>query len=816
MNSINRIKSFIQSRFKFELSARFRLSKTAGSFAPFPGSLVPALKSALSDQGIQSLYTHQEEAFRAISANSNTLLVSKTASGKTFSFFLPILNEYINAPLPFSVLLLYPTKALARDQEKTLARLMSMAGKPGKLGTFDGDTPREERSRILRSADFIITNPDMLHFGILPNHAKNWRLFLSRLRYIVIDEVHVYRGAFGSHVSNVFSRLLRVCAVHGSSPVFVCSSATVGNPGSHALALTGKKFHVIDRDCSPRGDKSFYFLNPALVENYGTPLFRKSTASLAIPLLREAAARKIRTICFCRARQEVEQLHRAVVSGFPDLAPVVKPYRGGLLPSERRQLEHDLSSGSITVIISTNALELGIDIGDLDLCILSGHPGTLASFWQQAGRVGRGGKEAVIVYIAKDRPIDQYLVTHPEFVTGAPVEHALCNRDNPYILLQHLSCAALELPLLEQEPLYDPLPFREALSVLTENGSLVPRNDSFHYALKNYPARDVSLRSSISDSVQILWGSEVIGKIDSSGARGSLYPEAIYHHLGRKFLSLDLDLKNNLCSVKPVSADYFTEAVWEGKIDMVASECVKTHNNARLEFGVVNVNRQPVSFKKIKEVSFEISGYGTISLPPLEYKTTGFNLSAPPNWRDAVNAENPCFVDAAFHGLSYVLKHAAILFSMSDSDDINTDISLCEVNPGSFSDALFLFDTIEGGVGYAEKIFEEIDDCLALCAQIIDRCECEKGCPSCVPPLPPGVDDKDLQLFLVESNAAVVCSRSLLLALSSGSIEIPRVSSSVIPLPQKIALSNDPESLRMRQKLNRASGILQDRLKRVS
>ncbi len=339
---------------------------------------------------------------------------------------------------------------------------MNVVEKSGRLGTFDGDTPRDERERIQRTADFMITNPDMLHSGILPNHNRKWKTFLSRLRYIVVDEVHIYRGSFGSHVSNVFRRLTRVCQIHGANPVFICSSATVGNAEQHVTTLFHKDFNIIEKDGAPRPSRDIYFINPPLVESHGHAMYRKGPASVSIPIIRQAVKNNIRTICFCRARQEVERLHRAVIDRNPELASLVKPYRGELLPNERRALERDLVSGKIKAIITTNALELGIDIGDLDLCIISGHPGSIASFWQQSGRVGRQGNTSKVIFIAKDSPIDQYLVNHPEFITNAPVEQGWLNADNPYILLQHLPCIAHEYPLRRKEESFSALVYDEA------------------------------------------------------------------------------------------------------------------------------------------------------------------------------------------------------------------------------------------------------------------------------------------------------------------------------------------------------------------
>ena len=342
---MKQLNEFINTRFETCVRARLTVEKKEGTFSDFPSTLHGDLIDSLKRQDIHQLYTHQREAFDSINQNQNTLLVSSTASGKTLSFFLPILNEYIRAKAPFSVLLLYPTKALSRDQENTFGELMDVVKKGGRLGTFDGDTPRDERVRIQRSGDFIITNPDMLHGGILPNHNRKWKDFLSRLRYIVIDEVHIYRGSFGSHVANVFKRLLRVCEIHGSRPPFVCSSAPVGNPGEHVKALFNREFHVIEKDGAPRPARNIYLINPPLVKSHGHTQYRKGPASITIPLIREAVDRKIRTICFCRSRQEVERLYRAVTYGFPRLKSLVKPYRGGLLPNERRQLERDLVEG---------------------------------------------------------------------------------------------------------------------------------------------------------------------------------------------------------------------------------------------------------------------------------------------------------------------------------------------------------------------------------------------------------------------------------------------------------------------------------------
>ncbi len=807
--------AFIESmeqRFASEIASHTVLGKSDGEFAAFPSRLDPQLAAALRSTGIDRLYSHQAEAFESISANRDTVLISRTASGKTLSFLLPILNEYLQAESPFGVALLYPTKALSRDQEGTLGKLLATAGAETRLGTYDGDTPRDERNRIQSQADFMITNPDMLHSGILPNHHRRWRTFLSRLRYIVVDEVHMYRGAFGSHVANVMRRLVRICRMHGSDPIFVCSSATIGNPGEHVEALFQRPFRVITRDGAPRPDRDLYMINPPLVASHGFAPYRKGTSSVAIPLIREATRLGVRTICFCRARQQVERLCRAVVDRNGQLRSKVKPYRGGLLPNERRKLERDVASGRVTTIISTNALELGIDIGDLELCILNGYPGSMASFWQQAGRVGRRGSRAAIVYVARDTPIDQYVVHHPEFVQSTPIERAWLNADNPYILLQHLPCAAHEHPLGDDETDFPEPAYPAAMEVLKGDGTLKEYRGNYRYALRDYPARGVNLRGMTDYNVEIYHGTEVIGELDPIGARGTLYKDAIYQHLGRRYMSMELDLEKKLCRVEPVDVDYYTEAVWEARVSITESIEQTELNSAKLEFGYVNVNRQPKLYKKIRERSLENIGYGPITLEPFIYDTTGFSLYVPEYWRKAVEQIDKRHTGAALFGLSYILKRTAPSLCLADVQDIHTDVSLTEVRPGEWKSAFYLYDAIEGGVGFAEKIFENLPKALELCESIIDECPCSAGCPSCVTALPPGVEDADLEQLLIETNAAVACTKSLLRALLSGEIDLPDIREFTMHAAQ--AISPPPpniEQQRLKQRLDRANRILREK-----
>ncbi len=807
--ALDSVLGYLERTFAPQVRAHQVLPPEPAQTAPFPPGLHPVLREVLAGQGIPALYTHQAAAFESIAAGRDTLLVSRTASGKTLSFLLPVLSEYLNSDPPFSVLMLYPTKALSRDQEGTLGRLMEAAIRERRMGTFDGDTPQEERRHIQRTADFVITNPDMLHAGILPNHHRGWKTFLARLRYIIVDEVHTYRGAFGSHVANVFRRLLRVCEMHGSRPIFIGSSATVGNPGEQAEALFRRPVTVITGDGSPRPARDLYLMNPPLVKGLGESWYRKGPASMAIPLIRHAAEAGVRTICFCRARQEVERLRRAVVDRHPGLESKVQPYRGGLLPSERRRLERELFEGRLPVIISTNALELGIDIGDLDLCILCGHAGAVASFWQQAGRVGRRGARAGIVYIARDAPVDQYLVNHPDFILGAPVEQAWLNADNPYIFLQHLPCAAHEHPLRPEEPLFTERVYAPAVRALEADGTVKPYHGCHRYARSDYPARGVNLRGMTDYNVEIYCGSEVIGEIDPIGARGTLYKDAIYQHLGRRYLSLDLDLAKKLCKVEEVNVDYYTEAVWENRVEMTEVETEARPHEAEVAYGYVHVNKQPKLFKKIRERTHENVGYGPITLDAFEYDTTGFSLLPSDAWKRAMDAADRRYLPAALYGLSYLLRRAAPALAMADTADVDTDVSLHEEEEKRWRSALYLYDAIEGGVGYAEKIFEKLPEALAFCRRIIESCECAAGCPSCVPPLPPGVTDEELELFLVESDASVECTRSLLDALLEGVVRVPEITERREPRPPSPEPPpGDVEAEKLARRLQKASEIL--------
>lgn len=802
------LENWIDARLAPQIKGKMHLRATSATYAHLPEVLHPLLQEALAEQGITQLYQHQATAFQYISEKQNTIIASRTSSGKTLSFLLPILNDYLSCTERFSVLLLYPTKALSRDQENSLSRLLCKVVQEKRIGTFDGDTPREERAKLEQAGDFILTNPDMLHSGILPNHHRRWKSFLARLKYIVVDEVHTYRGAFGSHVANVFLRLQRICELNNSRPIYIASSATIGNPTVFAEALFNQQFTLVEGNDAPQPPRLLYALNPELFTTASGTQVRKGPSSTAIPLIREAMQKGVRTIVFCRARQEVERLYRAITEHYPELASLIQPYRGGLLPHERRQLENRLFTGKLLGIITTSALELGIDIGDLDLCIQLGYPGSVSSFWQRAGRVGRRGQRAIIAFIAREAPIDQYIIHHSDFITNTSIEKAWLSSHNPYILLQHLPCAANEIPITNTDAHYPLQTLQAAIGVLVKQKTLAPIQNHYHYTLPDYPTRGVHLRGMSHTNIDILCNDEVIGEIDPIGARGTLYKDAIYQHLGRKYISLDLDLDQKICRVAPIGANYFTEAVWEHDTSLTQEVATHTTFANHWIYGFIHVKTQPKLYKKIRERSYENVGYGPITLAPFEYNTMGFCLLPSAEYKTWLQSQNKFFFQSALLGLAHILRKIAPAWCLAASGDIQSDLANCTWNSEVHS-ALYLYDTIEGGVGYAEKIYEAIHECLLMCHHVIESCDCQCGCPACIPSLPEGVEAEEHIAFLSESNAATECTKSLLLYLLYGKQVSPLVKKFLHALPQDVdSFSPDPEAEMLAQKLSLAEKSL--------
>jgi DEAD/DEAH box helicase domain-containing protein len=568
------------------VTATRRLPAVAATYAPFPAQADDRLKTALAARGIEQLYTHQAEAFEYALAGKNVVTITPTASGKTLCYNAPVLDAILKDPSS-RALYLFPTKALAQDQLAELHALAELAMAHGapEIGvfTYDGDTPSDARRAIRGKAHVVLSNPDMLHSGILPHHPR-WAKLFENLKFVVIDELHAYRGVFGSHLSNIMRRLQRVCRHYGSDPIFICSSATIANPRELAEGLTGRSFELIDRSGAPRGEKFFLFVNPPVVNaQLG---IRRSYLTESRRVALEFLKHNLQLILFAQSRLATEILTtylKDAYQGPPGASDVIRGYRGGYLPNRRREIERGLREGSVRAVVSTSALELGIDIGALDVSVMAGYPGTIAATWQRAGRAGRRSTRSAAVLVASSAPIDQFIIRNPSYFFDASPEHALINPDNLHILLDHVKCAAFELPFGVDEPFgsegrVDHVNVQEILAVLAEEGFVHLADSQWNWTHESYPADAVSLRSVSSDNFVIIdttRGERVIGETDFTSGPATLHEKAIYIIEGQLFQVERLDFDNRKAFVRTVDCDYYTDAITYTKVtilDTFASE----------------------------------------------------------------------------------------------------------------------------------------------------------------------------------------------------------------------------------------------------
>ncbi len=710
----------------------------AASFAQVDPPLAPPLAGALGRMGISSLYTHQAEAVQLARARQDIVVVTSTASGKTLCYNIPVVEELLR-DRGAAALYIFPTKALAQDQQRGLARLVELEPQlPIRSGTYDGDTPDSTRRKLREQANVVLTNPDMLHQGILPSHPS-WRRFFAGLRYVVIDEIHAYRGVFGSNVANVVRRLRRVCAHYGSNPTFICCSATIANPGELAAGICGKSVQVVDNDGAPRGARKFVFWNPPRLEG---SMERRSSNAEAERLLVQLIMLGVPTITFVRARVVAELIYKYAVESLrrqaPSLASKIKPYRGGYLPSERREIERQLFAGELLGVVSTNALELGIDIGSLDASLIVGYPGTIASTWQQAGRAGRKGEESLAVFIGHDLPIDQYLMQRPDYFFERSPENAIVNASNPYILAGHLRAAAAELPVaageLESFGEYAPA----LISILEERGDVIRTKQGWRFVGRGFPAADVKLRNMAENTYTIVdtsseGGNRVIGTIDELSAFEQVHPEAVYMHEGETYMVSDLNLLEKVAYIQRADVDYFTQSLTETKVQIDAEDQTKTWRKSPVNFGDVTVTSLTYMFRKIKFYERDSIGFGKVSLPQHELATASAWLELPESAARLVSG----FGRVATEGLIGIGNAASAvipLFAMCDPMDIGTAVD--SANTGV--PTLFIYDRHPGGVGFAQKSYNMIEEVMEACLNLIENCTCEDGCPSCVgSPIPP-------------------------------------------------------------------------------
>ncbi|MGI6614446.1 MAG: DEAD/DEAH box helicase [Dethiobacteria bacterium] len=699
-----------------------------GLYSNFPDSLRPPLREALQQRGIDRLYSHQAAAIEAAGRGDNVVVVTPTASGKTLCYNLPVINECLEHH-ESRALYLFPTKALSQDQVAELKALAEGVPIELRTHTYDGDTAPGLRQAIRKSGHIVVTNPDMLHTGILPHHTKWVRLF-QNLKYIVIDEMHQYRGVFGSHVANVIRRLKRICRFYGADPRFILCSATIANPRELAEALIEETVTVIDQSGAPRAEKHFIFYNPPLVDRELG--IRRSSLLETQRLAGELYRRGVQTIIFTRSRLGVELLLTYLKQGqksIPGRDDGIRGYRGGYLPRERRSIERGLREGSVRAVVSTNALELGIDIGELEACVINGYPGTIASTWQQAGRAGRRSGISLGVLVANSAPLNQYIVNNPDYFFARSPERALIDPDNLIILTNHLRCAAFELPFNVGER-FGKSEVGDILDFLAEEGTLYHAEGRYHWMEDAYPAAEISLRSAARENIVIVDITDpqpqVIGEVDRFSAPMLVHEEAIYIHGGRQYQVEKLDFAEKKAYVRRVAVNYFTDA--DLNVDLKVLDTFASEKGpVGRSWGEVRINALVSMFKKIRLHTHENLGTGPVNLPETEMHTTAFWLSFPP---EATAGLAPEAIEAGLTGLANLLPQIAALFIMGDPRDLRA-VSQVKA-PFTGRPTLYLYDNFPGGVGYSELLYRIYRDIFRAAHTAILSCRCEKGCPSCV------------------------------------------------------------------------------------
>ncbi len=661
------------------------------------------------------------------------MVATSSASGKTLCYNAPVMEAILTEPRSCA-LYLFPTKALAQDQLRSLKELFyPQLFQIGEVTTFDGDTPQPERAGIRKSARVLLTNPDMLHIGMLPNHQQ-WSRLLRRLRYVVVDEAHTYRGVFGSHVAGVIRRLHRLCQFYGSNPQFILCSATIANPGEHAQRLAGLPFEVVDDDGSPHGGKDFAFWNPPIIDEARS--IRRSANGEAANLFAELVSQGIRSLTFVRTRQLTEVIYNYTRQRLAEissaLARKIKPYRAGYLPKERRQIEQELFSGKLLGVVATTALELGIDIGDLDATVLTGYPGSIASTWQQAGRSGRRRDKSLSFLIGLDSPLDQYFMRHPDSFFGKSVENALVNPDNPYILRAHLLCAAWELPLTGDDEEFFGSAWIGDRTELEEQGLLRERKGKWYVSPAiAYPAQGINIRSTSGENFAIIDTAtdSLLETIESSVALFQIFPGAIYLHQGESYLVENLDLAARTAYARPVTVNYYTQDKEITDLHIIKVMREKSCGRVKVCLGEVEVTTRVVGFKKKAQFTEEVIGEEPLDLPPQVFPTVALWFGLPPGMETRLAK-----AQLDFAGGLHAAEHAAIailpLFALCDRNDIG-GVST-PLHPDTGRAQIFIYDAYPGGIGIAERGFDLVEQLWQTTLKAIKECPCEEGCPSCV------------------------------------------------------------------------------------
>ncbi len=742
--NIQQLIEYLGTREEFmeNVSHWWKVEPVPPKYAEFPHDADTRIVDVYRKRGIERLYSHQREAYDAVRRNEDVIVVTPTASGKTLAYNLPVLQHMIRDPQA-RALYLFPTKALSQDQLSELQELIDAAECEIKTYTFDGDTPQSARKAIRAAGNIVITNPDMLHSGILPHHTI-WVKLFENLKFIVIDEIHSYKGVFGSHFANLIRRLKRICAFYGSNPLFICCSATIHNPKEHAEQLISRRFTLVDNNGAPRGEKHYVIYNPPVVNRQLG--IRASAVKEAARVGGIILNNKIPTIVFARSRLRVEII--ATYLKKQCRGKKIAAYRGGFLPNERRSIERGLREGTIQGVVSTNALELGIDIGMLDAAVTVGYPGSISSMHQQFGRAGRRGTASLSVMISTSSPLDQYIAANPEFVLSSNPESATINPDNILILMDHVKCAAFELPFSYDERFAEHLSTtREMLEYLEEMGILKSAEGKYHWMSDIYPANEISLRTASRENFVIVDKDDhatVIGEVDFPSAPTLIHDDAIYIHQGRQYYIDRLDWERRMAYCHEVESDYYTDA--EEKTDLHVLEQHRSRNMATavISLGEINVRTKAIMFKKIKFDTHENLGWGKIFLPELEMHTSAAWIDFDDSYLEQAAGRDRS--GEVLYSIAYIMRNITPLFTLSDI----TDIHVQHQTRSSFSGkpAVYIYDSIPGGIGISDRIYDIIDTIIDESITVIARCNCENGCPGCIGPIPH--DSGDAKALVVE------------------------------------------------------------------
>ncbi len=749
LNNLNNHKEISSS-----LTAWRHLSAKPAVYEEFPEWIEDKLVRILKEKGISQLYSHQASALSLIKEGKNVVVVTPTASGKTLCYNLPVLDCILKKESSRAIYL-FPTKALSQDQLTELYQLVAALDEGIKTYTYDGDTPSPARQAIRKQGQIVITNPDMLHLGILPHHTK-WLELFRNLRYVVIDEIHIYRGVFGSHVANVLKRLKRICRFYGSNPQFICCSATIANPRELAEKMVGEEFVLVDNNGAPQGEKHFLFYNPPVInKELG---IRKSLVKEVARLVAYFLNYDLQIIVFARSRLTTEVLASYIKdflakTGRPK--EIVRGYRGGYLPDLRREIEKGLKKGEIKGVVSTNALELGIDIGQLDACFMAGYPGSIASTWQQAGRAGRRSKTSMAMLVASSSPLDQFMVNHPQYFFGESPERGVIDPGNLNILINHIRCASFELPFGEGED-FGTKKLREILEYLEEKGVLHYVEKKWYWMSEAYPSQKISLRSVSLDNFVIMDTSEepvqAIGEVDKTSVPTLLYEGAIYLQEGEQYAIERLDYEHRRAYAKKVEVDYYTEAFTETHIQVLEVREKAEETNLEYAWGGVKITTLATHYKKIKFYTHENIGRGEISLPAEEMHTTAWWLSLNHKISELEGGregELASFnLSSGLLALANVLINVVPIYVSCDPQDIQAVPEVRSIFTGR--PTIYIYDNYPGGVGFSEKMFELRRVLLRAAQELIQHCSCERGCPSCVGPIEEvGIKGKESALIIL-------------------------------------------------------------------